>query len=138
VPGAGTTTEARAYTHRIEGLPPGRHRFRLKQLSLDGAFTFSPEVEVLLVPGAFVLAPPFPNPFTDTATLTLIVAEPQRVRIEMYDASGRRVARIHDGPLEAGTEYRFRLDASGRSGGTYFVRVVGERFVDTEELTLVK
>jgi choice-of-anchor B domain-containing protein len=138
VPGAGTTTEARAYTYRAEGLPPGRHLFRLKQVGLDGSFTFTSEVEVLVVPGAFVLAPPFPNPFTDAATLALIVAEPQRVRIEMYDAAGRRVAGIHDGPLEAGTEYRFRIDASGLSGGTYFVRVVGERFGETKELTLVR
>ena len=138
VPGAGTTTEARAYTYRAERLPPGRHLFRLKQVGLDGAFTFTSEVEVLVVPGAFVLAAPFPNPFTDAATLALIVAEPQRVRIEMYDAAGRRVSAVHDGRLEAGTEYRFRLDAAGLSGGTYFVRVVGERFVETKELTLVK
>ena len=138
VPGAGTTTEARAYTYRAEGLPPGRHLFRLKQVGLDGSFTFTSEVEVLVVPGAFVLAAPFPNPFTDAATVALIVAESQRVRVEVYDAAGRRVAGLHDGPLEAGTEYRFRVDAAGLSGGTYFVRIVGERFVETKEITLVR
>src|SRR5690606_29042521 len=35
VAGAGTTAEAQAYTYRAEGLAPGTHRFRLRQVDYD-------------------------------------------------------------------------------------------------------
>ncbi len=52
VEGQGTTTEAHAYTHRVEGLAPGTHRFLLRQVDFDGRFAYGPEVAVTVdVPG---------------------------------------------------------------------------------------
>lgn len=46
-------------------------------------------------------------------------ADPVRVRV--YDVRGRVVARLYDGPLAPGVEYRFRVP--GLAPGAYFVRV---------------
>ncbi len=138
VPGHGTTAAAQTYQYHVAGLAPGRHGFRLKVVDQTGAFWFSAEVEVFVIPGTHVLSRVFPNPFQDRATLTLVLKSPQRVRVEVYDAAGRRVAGLHDGPLEAEEEYRFTLDGAGLAGGLYMIRAVGERFVETQEVMLVR
>jgi hypothetical protein len=46
VGGAGTTTEARSYAADVRDLIPGRYAFRLRQVDLDGAVTYSSVVEL--------------------------------------------------------------------------------------------
>ena len=139
VEGAGTTAEGRRYAHAVGGLPPGTHRFRLKQLDLDGAFAFSPEVEVRLdVPGTHVLTAAYPNPFNPRARFTLTVAQRQRVEVAVYDALGRRVTRLFDGVLEAGAPHPFEVDGHAWPSGVYLIRATGEAFAVAQRVTLVK
>ena len=63
-----------------------------------------------------------PNPLRDGGTLTLRLDRPERVRVEAFDALGRRVALVHDGVLPAGA-HRLPLDVSGLAPGLYLVRV---------------
>ena len=59
VEGRGTAVEAQTYGFRAEGLAPGTHRFRLKQVDYDGVFEYSPEVEVVVeVPRRLALEAP--------------------------------------------------------------------------------
>ncbi len=139
VEGHGTTLEAQHYTHRLEDLPPGAHRFRLKQIDYDGTFDFSPEVEVFIeIPGAYVLSDAFPNPFNPQTKFTLMLAAPQKVKVEVFDVAGRRVALLHEGLLEADRSHWFTFDARGLSSGLYFYRVAAERFTATKAMTLAK
>jgi hypothetical protein len=83
----------------------------------------------------------YPNPFglsSTRATLNLAVDQAQAVRASVYDALGRRVAVLHDGPLAAGQNRQLVLDATTLAGGTYFVRVVGETFTDVRQVTVVR
>lgn len=86
---------------------------------------------------AFDLGAARPNPFTARTELTLSTAAPQAVRVEVFDVLGRRVARLHEGPLAAGT-HRLALDASALPGGLYVVRAVGEAFRATRRVTLAR
>ncbi len=139
VEGHGTTLEAQHYTHRLEDLPPGAHRFRLKQIDYDGTFDFSPEVEVFIeIPSAYVLSDAFPNPFNPQAQFTLMLAATQHVTVEVFDALGRRAALLHEGLLEADRRYRFTFDARRLPSGLYFYRVAAERFTATKAMTLAK
>ncbi|WP_457653009.1 T9SS type A sorting domain-containing protein [Rhodocaloribacter sp.] len=139
VPGAGTTSEARAYTFRLEDVAPGPHRFRLKQRDFDGTFVVSPEVEVFVeLPEAYVLSDAFPNPFNPQTRFTLMVRNEQRVRVAVFDALGREVARLHDGPLAANTPHRFTFEAAGLPSGLYVYRADGETFSASKLMTLVK
>ena len=139
VDGAGTTTEARRYTHAVGGLPPGLHRFRLRQLDLGGAFAFSPEVEVRLgVPGTHALSAPYPNPFNLRTRFTLSVARRQRVEVAVHDALGRRVARLYEGVVDAGAPRTFEVEGHAWPSGVYLIRVRGEAFAEARRVTLVK
>ncbi|PSQ91273.1 MAG: hypothetical protein BRD30_03570, partial [Bacteroidetes bacterium QH_2_63_10] len=74
------------------------------------------------------------------ATVELAVKERQEVQGRLYDVLGRRVATLHSGPLPAQELRRLRLDASATSltSGTYFLRVAGEGFAVTKQITVVR
>lgn len=86
------------YQFLTEKLAPGRHQFRLKQIDLDGSFTFSDALEVnVTIPGTFELSELFPNPFNPATSFTLAVVQEQPVQIEVIVARGRSVRTLFDG-----------------------------------------
>lgn len=139
IEGHGSTAEGHTYQHRVADLEPGRHRFRLRQVDLDGTFAYSPEIEVAVsLPSAFSLTPPHPNPFSAQAQFTLSVRQAQHVRITVYDVLGRRVAGLHDGALSAGAMHRFAFGDAGWASGLYLLQVDGEQFRETLRVVLVR
>ena len=126
VAGHGTTAERQQYAHDVAGLTPGAHRFRLRQVDLDGTAHLSNEVEVVVGAGANRVAVTGANPFRSGTALALTVATPQAVRVEVYDALGRRVATPFAGRVE--TTAAVALDGAGLPAGLYVVRAVGETF----------
>ncbi|MDX1740851.1 MAG: choice-of-anchor V domain-containing protein, partial [Rhodothermales bacterium] len=92
VQGAGTTSEARDYSYTVAELVPGAHRFRLRQIDVDGTTSYSDQVEVTVaVPERFLLSEAYPNPFNPTTTIELAVKQEQDVRVRVYDEMGRHV-----------------------------------------------
>ena len=137
--GRGTTTAPQSYSQRIEGLSPGSHRFRLRQVDTDGTADYSDEVRVEIgLTDAFVLSGAAPNPARQQSVVRLTVREAQEVRVAVYDALGRQVALLHNGPLASGTAHPFALDGAALPSGVYFVRAVGERFSGVQRVALVK
>ena len=67
------------------------------------------------------LGAPAPNPVTGSARLAVALGEAGPVRVAAYDALGREVAVLHDGPLGAG-QHAVRFDAAGLAPGAYVVR----------------
>jgi hypothetical protein len=72
----------------------------------------------------------YPNPAKTTTRLRLSLARRERVRVEVWDLVGRRVATLLDGPCESGTT---QLEWSGRDArgarvpaGLYLCRLVVE------------
>ena len=140
-PGAegGTSSEARAYSYRVEGLPPGTHTFRLRQVDLDGRDTFSREVDVTTtLAAAYALASATPNPFRSCTTFRLDVKAPQQVRVTLYNVLGQRVRSLYDGPATPGHGRLFSIDAAGLPSGRYFYRVEGETFSEARSVTLLR
>jgi hypothetical protein len=88
----GTTSLAHAYAFRDAQLPLGATTlyYRLRQVDLDGTYTFSP-VRIVNVSGAGASAGPltlFPNPTQGAATLS---GAPAQVAVQVFDAVGRVV-----------------------------------------------
>jgi len=79
-----------------------------------------------------------PNPFTSQTQLLVSVNEAQAVRVEVYDVTGRLVATLFDGQVNALSPTVVTLDAAALRSGVYVVRAVGERTVQTTQVTVVR
>lgn len=81
----------------------------------------APEATASPVPG-LSMGPPYPNPVTDRAHVPFSLDVEADVTVEVFDALGRQVATLADGPLGAGN-HRVTFDAAGLSAGVYLVRL---------------
>jgi hypothetical protein len=99
------------------------------------------------VPTGYELAQAFPNPFNPSTTIRFALPFASRVRLEVFNLLGQRVAVLAEGSFTAGHHevvwnalseakrsvasgvYFYRLDATGSSG---------ERFLDTKKIVLLK
>lgn len=89
------------------------------------------------VPAEYALHASYPNPFNPSAEIAFDLPETGHVELVIYDAVGREVMRLVDGPLAAGT-HRVTWQAEGLPSGVYLCRLVAGRFVETRPMTLVK
>jgi hypothetical protein len=139
VEGAGTTTEPQRYRYRVADPGLGAHRFRLRQVDLDGAFAYSEEVEVAVaLAEPFRVSPVYPNPVAGWAAVDVAVREGQPIRAELYDLLGRRVATVHDGPVAPNRALRMTVDGRALASGMYLLHVAGPDFAVTRRLTIVR
>ena len=77
-----------------------------------------------------------PNPATETAAFTLRSGSTEAVTVAVYDALGRRVALLHDGPV--GADQAFTVDVSRLPAGVYVVRASGSAVQLTRRFTVVR
>ncbi len=69
-----------------------------------------------------------PNPARGAASVALVLERSSTVRLCVYDGLGRRVALLHDGPMEAG-EHRLRWDDAVPAGAYVVTAQTGGRVV---------
>ena len=139
VPGTGTSQEPRSYEYRVEALEPGLHTFRLRQVDFDGAAVLSDPVTVFLpVSTDLFLSSPSPNPFLEQTAFMVTAAVAQRVRVELFNMLGQRVALLYDAPLAAHQPAHFSLDGAALPSGRYVIRVTGERAVSSRTVVRLK
>ena len=123
VEGAGTTRGERQYQHRVEGLRPGTHRFRLKQVDVDGTTAHSPEIEVqVLPPHQVTLSAPYPNPTRHTTRVDYQVLRAGPVELSVHDVLGRRVQTVVAHTQPAGL-HTATIETAGLPSGLYVIRL---------------
>lgn len=86
---------------------------------------------------AFTFEPNYPNPFVTSTTFRYALPEPARVRLEVYDLLGRRVATLTDEAAEPGWHEQ-RFDADGLANGAYIARLTAGTYADTQRITLLR
>lgn len=139
IQGAGSTSESRDYTFKVNGVQYGNHQFRLKQIDFDGSFEYSETIEVdRELADGFALKDFYPNPFNPQGQFSLLVAEDQDVNIGVYNITGQLVKTVHRGTLAAQQWHSFTINAEGLPSGNYLVRAMGNQFVNTQQILLVK
>ncbi len=88
------------------------------------------------------LEPVRPNPFNPAATISFSLPEPSDVRLAVYDAAGRLVRVLVDGPREEGPHsltWRGTDDRGEDVGsGVYFLRLETASGVKTRKMVLVR
>jgi hypothetical protein len=89
------------------------------------------------LPDAFTLGSPYPNPFNSSVGIPLVVQRKERLRVEVVNLLGRRVATLHDGTAEPG-ELLIQWDAGKAASGVYFLRVTSDNHSATAKMILMK
>lgn len=94
--------------------------------------------EVEGIPGRYALHAPYPNPFSGATQLQVELEAAANVRVEAFDLLGRRVGRIAEGLLAAGS-HRLVWTPDALGAGTYFLRVqVGREAAQVWAVTLAR
>jgi glucose/arabinose dehydrogenase len=113
----------------------------LYAVGLDGAiYTLGEEatlVERGAAPRAFALEQNHPNPFNGRTLIRYALPAPGRVRLEVFDAGGQRVALLEEGRREAGP-HQAAFDAAGLGNGLYLCRLTAETWTRTRKMILLK
>jgi len=93
-------------------------------------------------PHRFTLAPPHPNPFNASVTITYTLPEESRVQLEVWDVRGRRVCTLDRGRKVAGWHRIVwgGTDSRGHSvpSGVYLVRLQTAERVASRKIVLVR
>jgi hypothetical protein len=136
----GTTTEAQSYRYRVrQDLEPGTHRFRLKQVDLDGSTSLSDVVSVeVQMKEALSLGVPSPNPVTGQATLSFAVKEATDAEVVLYNVLGQRVRTLFEGTPRAGQSKALTIRAGDLPSGVYVVQLRANGQTRTQRLTVVR
>ena len=90
-----------------------------------------------IIPDVTMLDPAYPNPFNNQTTIRFGLPEDERVRITVYDLTGRRVSTLIDRHAQAGWHSEVwtpRLLANGE----YLVRMESGEFVKTRRMVFLK
>lgn len=89
------------------------------------------------VPAEFVLSQNYPNPFNPVTNINFSIPKAGIVKLVVFDAAGKQVAKLVNKQLSAGT-YKYDFNASHLSSGIYFYRLETAGFTDVKKMTLVK
>jgi hypothetical protein len=138
VDGAGTTAAQQRYTHRVDGLSAGTHRFRLKQVDLDGTTAYSAEIEIELdAPRHLTLHGPYPNPAHGPVTVDYTLPQAGAVELSVHDVLGRRVQTVVAQAMSPGT-HTARIATGTLPSGVYFVRLTIRGETQTSKLSIAR
>lgn len=79
----------------------------------------------------------FPNPFRASTTIEYVVGRASNVRLEVFDAMGRRVTSLVNGWQLAGT-YHVDVSATGLTSGVYLYRLTDGDHVHVRQMTVLR
>ena len=88
------------------------------------------------IPSSYRLYQNYPNPFNPVTTIRVDIAESSNISFIIYDLLGSELYR-EDRYLKTGS-YSFSWDASKYSSGTYFYRLISDKYTETRKMLLVK
>ncbi|MDQ3022344.1 MAG: T9SS type A sorting domain-containing protein, partial [Bacteroidota bacterium] len=141
VTGNGTSTTPNNYSYTDRNLASGKYNYRLKQIDLNGNFTYyelTNEVNVG-VPTKFDLSQNYPNPFNPSTKINYDLPFDGKVSVKIFDMAGKEVSTLVNEVKTAGY-YTINFNASNLSSGVYFYRISaeanGQNFVSTKKMML--
>ena len=88
-------------------------------------------------PHKFELSSIYPNPFNPATEINFSVPSDSYVRLSVYNVQGQEVDVIHEGFQSSGAD-SYTWNASDRSSGVYYVRLVSGNKAKTMKAVLMK
>ncbi|MBD3410930.1 MAG: T9SS type A sorting domain-containing protein [Ignavibacteriales bacterium] len=87
---------------------------------------------------AFALRQNYPNPFNPTTTISFDAPRETTATLDVWNATGERVAVLIDGKTTSAGTHRVRFDASGLASGVYYYRLTADGASETRKMTLLR
>jgi photosystem II stability/assembly factor-like uncharacterized protein len=138
VEGKGTTTNDQQYTFTDKEVPAGNYAYRLKQIDLSGAFSYSEEINVEVKSVyTYYLSQNYPNPFNPTTSIKFGINKKSNVRIDIFNSIGETVKTILNEEREPGN-YTIDFNAVDLPSGVYIYRIESGSFAQTRKTVLLK
>lgn len=118
--------------------PPGNSNYDLYVIRLGPDTLFSGiNNNPYPVPDGFALQQNYPNPFNAKTVIEYSIPHKAKVKIEIYDILGRRIAKIFEGERDAGT-YREIWDAAEVPSGIYFYKLTVNDYSQIKRMAILK
>ncbi|MCA9786886.1 MAG: T9SS type A sorting domain-containing protein, partial [Candidatus Cloacimonetes bacterium] len=89
------------------------------------------------LPDRFYLSPNHPNPFNPSTTISFGLPREMRLRAEIFNLRGQRVAVLHDGPMPAGN-HQMIWNAGDSASGMYVLVLSTEDGIKRQKMLLVR
>jgi len=89
------------------------------------------------MPENFILHQNYPNPFNPSTVITFQLPVKNHVTLKVFDVTGREVAKLVDGALNAG-EHAAVFNAKELSSGVYFSRLQAGQLVQQKKMEALK
>ncbi|MEM6336075.1 MAG: T9SS type A sorting domain-containing protein, partial [Bacteroidota bacterium] len=122
VQATGSATKGATYAFVDPSPHAGPTSYRLRQVDLDGRFTFYGPITVESARVADFQLSAYPNPSRGRAVVNIELPVQTRARVEVFNDTGQRIVQLHNGTLAPG---RHALRLAGRlSAGRYVIRLV--------------
>ena len=90
-----------------------------------------------LMPKKYNLYNPYPNPFNPSTIISFFVPEYSHVSIQIFDLNGRLVSNVANQYYVPG-HHQINWSGEKFSSGLYLVKMVSEKFTDTQKIMLIK
>jgi hypothetical protein len=90
-----------------------------------------------LTPSEFGISQNYPNPFNAITTITYNLDEPSDIKLEVFDAIGRKIEILFDGRQDIG-EHNVSWNATSFATGMYFYRLQVNDYIESKKMTLLK
>ncbi len=137
--GKGSSTEPSEYKFIDENLQPNKYFYRLKQVDLDGSYTYYNvvEVDVNVNPLSLALEQNYPNPFNPVTNIKFSIPEKQFVTLKIFDILGKEITTLVNEELMPGV-YTKQWNAENLSSGIYFYTITTNKTTLSKKMNLIK
>ncbi|MEO6695188.1 MAG: T9SS type A sorting domain-containing protein [Ignavibacteria bacterium] len=137
--GNGNSGDLKVYKFTDKNLAAGTYNYRLKQIDFNGNFRYYNLQNNLVIgiPEKFELSQNYPNPFNPETILRFSIPKLSKVKLSVYDITGREIVKLVDKELVPGN-YEYLWNASEFSSGIYLYKLETTGFTDTKRMTLLK
>ncbi len=124
--------ELHSPTRKLVAFTHGRSAWSIDVSSLTAVAETPPSV-----PERYVLHQNYPNPFNPTTTIRFELFTGDAVSLDVFDVTGKHIARLAEGFMAAG-EHRVVLDGTSLPSGGYYYRLRVGNLQATRRFTVIK
>ncbi len=142
VEGNGNSNSPKEYTFTDAATLSGVFSYRLKQIDLDGGYSYSNIITVEVIGDMstikeYKLGQNYPNPFNPSTNIDYTVSSNEYVSLKVYDILGNEIATLVNEKKEAGN-YKVEFNAANFSSGLYLYKIQAGTFTQVRKMMLLK